>query len=297
MIEIMVAIVLLGIVVGALLGAVMQQQRFYDSASEVMEVRDNLRRIGDLLPAELRGAAPRDGDIIAMSDSAIEFRAPTGSSTICEFNLARTMIVVPPVSLQRDAGLTFWLSRPVMTDSMFIFDSQDSNPDTLLGRGIVAAPAAGTCPITSGFTSTAAEAAASITFLLDTPLPTSVPVGAPIRFFRRTRYSLYQSPTDNQWYLGFRDFVPGRAPQWSAIQPVAGPLLPYASQGATGLRFTYRDSVGTALTAQADAPRVRRIDIEVRAQSKTVIRAMGMTRTAAGLYQDSLFTSVAFRNY
>jgi prepilin-type N-terminal cleavage/methylation domain-containing protein len=297
MIEIMVAIVMLGVVVGALLTVVMEQQRFYDSASEVMEVRDNLRRAGDLLPAELRALAPRYGDIYEMQDSVIDFRSASGVSTVCAFNLANAMIVVPPVTLQSDAGLTSWVVRPVMTDSMFIFDSRGAGIDTMIGRQIVAAPAAGSCPMSTGFTSTAAEEAASVTFLLDTPLPNSVPIGAPVRFFRRARYSLYRKPTTGEWFLGYRDFVPGRAPQWSEIQPVAGPLLPYASQGASGLRFVYRDSVGTVLTAQADAPRVRRVDIEVRAQSRSIVRAMGMRRNAAGLYVDSLHTSVALRNH
>ncbi|HSJ64331.1 MAG TPA: prepilin-type N-terminal cleavage/methylation domain-containing protein [Gemmatimonadaceae bacterium] len=297
LIEVMVALVLLGLVVGALLTVVMHQQRFYDSASEVMEVRDNLRRTGDLLPSELRALAPRYGDIYAMSDSAIDFRSATGSSTICEFSNNRTMIIVPPTQLQTDAGLTSWLVRPVMSDSMFIFDSRDAGIDTMIGRGISAAPAAGSCAITSGFTSTSAEVNASVTFLLDSALPPSVPAGAPVRFFRRARYSLYRNPNDEFWYLGYRDFVPGRNPQWSAIQPVAGPLLPYNAQGASGLRFIYRDSAGTVLTSGADAPRVRRIDIEVRARSRAIVRAMGMTTNGAGLYTDSLFTSVALRNH
>lgn len=297
MVEIMVAIVLLGIVVGGLLAVVVEQERFYDGASDVMEVRDNLRRIGDLLPAEMRGMAPREGDLIVMSDSAIEFRAPTGAGVICTINLARTTITVPPPSLGSDAGLTAWSSRPVISDSMFVFDSRDSLPDTLVSRAITVAPTLGTCPNATGFTATAAEAAAATTFVLDIPLPPSVPVGAPLRFYRRVRYSLYRSASDGQWYLGYRDFVPARVPQWSAIQSVAGPLLPYASAGASGLRFTYRDSVGTALTAIADAPRVRRIEIEARAQTPGALRTAGAKRGAGGHYVDSLRTAVALRNY
>ena len=296
MVEVMVAIVLLGVVVGALLAVVMEQERFYDGASEVMEVRDNLRRVGDLLPAELRGVAPREGDIYAMADSMIDFRAPIGSSIICTINLARTTITLPPATLGSDAGLTSWATRPVVSDSLFVFDSRDTLIDTMIARRITVAPAVGVCPTTTGFTGTAAEAAAGITLVVDDTLPQSVPVGAPIRFHRRVRYSLYQAP-DQQWYLGYRDYVPSRIPQWSAIQPVAGPLMPYAASGATGLRFTYRDSVGTALTAIADAPRVRSIEIVSRAQSATVVRTAGATRSATGHYVDSVRTVVALRNY
>ncbi|HUF29231.1 MAG TPA: prepilin-type N-terminal cleavage/methylation domain-containing protein [Gemmatimonadaceae bacterium] len=297
LIEIMVAIVLLSIVVGGLLAVVMEQERFYDGATEVMDVRDNLRRIGDLIPAEMRGLAPLEGDLITMMDSAVEFRAPTGASIVCTIDLARLTITVPPVALQSDAGLTSWASAPLLSDSMFIFDSMDALPDTFIGRGIVAAPGIGVCPTTTGFTSNVTEAAGAVSFVLNSALPNSVPVGAPIRFFRRVRYSLYQSPTDRLWYMGYRDFVPSRSPAWSQIQAVAGPLMPYASSGATGLRFTYRDSDGTALTSAADAPRVRRIEIDARAQSATVMRTGGLKRSASGHYVDSLRTVVALRNY
>ncbi|MDQ3696940.1 MAG: prepilin-type N-terminal cleavage/methylation domain-containing protein [Gemmatimonadota bacterium] len=297
LIEMMVAIVLLSIVVGGLLTVVMEQQRFYDGAFEVMEVRDNLSRIGDLLPAEMRGMAPDEGDLITMMDSMVEFRAPSGASIICTISPTRNVVTLPPVGLQSDAGLTSWASAPLLSDSMFIFDSRDSLPDTLIARRIVLAPGVGVCPTTTGFTSTTTEEGGAITLVLDNSLPLSVPIGAPIRFFRRVRYSLFQSPTDQLWYLGYRDFVPSRAPQWSVVQAVAGPLKPYTPAGASGLSFTYRDSTGTALTAAADAPRVRRVEIIARAQSSTVIRTAGQTRAANGHYVDSLRTVVALRNY
>lgn len=296
MVEVMVAIVLLGVVVGALLAVVMEQERFYDGAAEVMEVRDNLRRIGDLLPAEIRGMAPEQGDIYAMTDSMIDFRAPFGSSVICTINAARNVITLPPATLASDAGLTSWVSAPVLSDSIFVFDSRDTLTDTMIARRIIAATTLGSCPTTSGFTSSALEAARGISVALDDTLPTSVPTGSPIRFFRRVRYSLYQA-SDRLWYLGYRDFVPARSPQWSEIQAVAGPLMPYASSGATGLRFTYRDSTGTALTSALDAPRVRSIEIMARAQSDVEVRSRGVKTASGGKYVDSLRTVVALRNY
>jgi hypothetical protein len=61
--------------------------------------------------------------------------------------------------------------------------------------------------------------------------------------------------------------------------------------------LTYRDSSGTTLTAAADAPRVRQIEIMARAQSRTVVRTSGATRSATGHYVDSLRAVVALRNY
>lgn len=295
MIELMVAIVMLTLVVGGLLGVVMGQQRFYDSASEVMEVRDNLRRIGVLLPSEMRAIAPLEGDIYQMTDSMLDFRVPIGTAIVCQ--VSSSWFTIPPLALSTDAGLTSWNTPPVQGDSITIFDSRDSLTDTTLYRQINATPSAGGCPMTSGFTTTLAEAAASITLNVSPSLSgTTVRPGSPIRFWRRAKYSLYQAP-DQRWYLGYRDYVPGRNPAWSNIQPVAGPLMPYRTSGPTGLRFTYRDSTGAAVTALADAPRVRRIDIEVRAQSSVPVRTSGFNRNAAGYYVDSLLAVVAVRNH
>jgi hypothetical protein len=229
-------------------------------------------------------------------DSMVDFRAPTGASVICTISPGRNTITIPPAALTSDAGLTSWATPPVMSDSLFIFDSRDTLTDTMIARRVTVAPVLGACPTSTGFTSTVTEAASALTLVLDDTLSTSVPVGAPIRFYRRVRYSLYEAP-DRKWYMGYRDFVPTRSPQWSAVQPVAGPLMPYSSTGATGLRFTYRDSTGTALTSALDAPRVRRIEIVARAQSATVVRTAGTKRSANGHYVDSLRTVVALRNY
>ncbi len=58
LIEIMVSLTLLGIVVGALLNTIISQQRFYVSAADIIEMRDNVRQAGDVLPMELGGVAP-----------------------------------------------------------------------------------------------------------------------------------------------------------------------------------------------------------------------------------------------
>jgi prepilin-type N-terminal cleavage/methylation domain-containing protein len=297
LIEVMVTLTLIGIVVGTLLTVITRQQRFFGSAADVMELHDNLRQIGDLLPAELRGLSPRYNDLVTMSDSMIEARVATGSSIVCDTLPGRSTIILPPATLSTDAGLTSWANAPVQGDSLFVFDPRAALPDTMLKYTITGAPGVGACPLVTGFTKTAAEAVNGIRLTLDRPLSATTPRGAPIRFFRRVKYSLYQSPTDGQWYLGYRDFIASRAPQWSAIQPVAGPLLPYAT-AASGLQLQYFDSAGTALALSSQAPQVRRIDVIARAQSRSKMRTPGLgAATASGYYRDSIRVTVALRNY
>ncbi|MBC7788507.1 MAG: prepilin-type N-terminal cleavage/methylation domain-containing protein [Anaerolineae bacterium] len=298
LIEIMVSLTLLGIVAGALLTTVISQQRFYLSAAEIIEMRDNLRQAGDLLPMELRGVAPAvPGEITAMLDTALEFRAPTGASVVCTVSLARTTITIPPLALAVRSGLTTWMSPPVQGDSLFILDPNGALADVYRGHAITSNPSVGSCPQAPvGFTNSVAEANAGVQLSIFPPLSATTPVGVPIRFVRRVRYSLYRSAADMQWYLGYRDFVGTRAPQWSSIQPVSGPFLPYAAGGLGGLNFTYRDSLGTAITALIDANRVRRVEMMVRAQSRTAVRTSGLSKKITGYYRDSVNVTIALRN-
>ena len=297
LVEVMVTLTLTGLVVGTLLSVVVRQQRFAGAAADVLEMRDNLRQIGDLLPMELRGLAAPAGDLIALSDSAIDFRQSTGAAIVCDMNADRTMIVLPPTILSTDAGLTSWITAPVRGDELFVLDPAGALPDTMTRHTVNAAPTTGTCPIGTAFTRTAAEAASGVSVAITPALSPTTPRGAPVRFFRRARYSLYLSPSDGQWYLGYRDFNAARLPQWSAIQPVAGPLLPYASDGTGGLRFQYYDAAGAAVTNSAQAAQVRRIDVIARAQTRSPVRTVGLGRTRNGYIRDSARITIALRNY
>lgn len=307
LIEIMVATALVGIVSAGILTVVVRQQRFYASASELIEVRDNLRTVAAVLPTELRSVAPREGDLepklgTTLADSAIEYRATLGTSVLCARPTA-SEIIVPPYGANGDAGLTSWVSPPAVGDSLWIFKPGDVTaspvvPDSMIPYRITAITS-GTCPTATGFTANSTEAAAGVRYTLNTNLrnASQMPVGMPIRFLRRVRYSIYLSATDNRWYLGFRDHNPARASPWSAIQPVAGPLLPYATSGPSGLSIAYFDSAGTVLTAVADADRVRRVHFTIRAETETPVRTAGLSNTVNAPIRDSLRISVALRNY
>ena len=297
LIEAMVTLTLIGIIVGTLLDVVMRQQRFAGAANDVMEVRDNLRQIGDLFPMELRAVTPAEGDIFVMSDSAIEFRQSAGVSVVCDTLPGRTTVILPPTALATDAGITSWIAAPAVGDELYIFDPRGELPDTLIRYTVAAAPTPGPCLPASGFTTTAAEGAGGLMIAIAPQLSPTTPKGAPVRFVRRARYSLYVSPSDGGWYLGFRDFNASRLPQWSAIQPVAGPLLPYAAAGAGGLRFQYFDANGVPLTLAAQSTQVRRIDITARAQTRSPVRTWGFGRTPGDYVRDSVRVSIALRNY
>lgn len=295
LVEVMVALTLFGLVVGAILVAITGQQRFASGASAVMEMRDNLRQAADILPMELRGLAPKEaGELTAMLDSAIEFRGTAGTGVVCAINAARTAFVVPPRTLGSSAGLTAWAATPSSGDSLFILDPRGTLTDTLRAFAITATPATASCPTSTGFTATAAEAATGVQFTVSPAISATILVGSPVRFWHRVRYSLYKSATDNKWYMGYRDFNAVRVPQWSSIQPVSGPFLAHAANSAGGIAFTYRDSVGNSI-ALANVARLRRITVVARTQTSIKIRASGLA-SAQGYQKDSVLFGVALRN-
>jgi hypothetical protein len=148
---------------------------------------------------------------------------------------------------------------------------------------------AGVCPIATGLTTTAGEAAAAITLNLDHALTATTPVGAPIRIVRRARYELYQEASGN-WYLGYYDCIKARVPACTSLAPVAGPYVPPNVGGTGGIVFSFRDSTG-AVTATTTL--VRRVDLVARAQTAQEIHTAGYKR---GQMTDSTFASIAPRN-
>jgi prepilin-type N-terminal cleavage/methylation domain-containing protein len=293
LIELIVAIVLLAIVAGGMMGIIVRQQRFYSGSSGVLETRGSVRDGVAMLTSDLRSLSPSKGDIYAMGRTFIDFRLVTGAATACTISVDRKSVTVPPLVLSTNTGLTSWIAAPQNGDSVFVYDADTSvnssddkwDPDQLSS----AATGSANCPTTSGFTTTAGEAGSGFLIPINTALPSTVSVGAAMRFFRRARYQLFQA-SDNLWYLGFYDCLPTRTPACTTLEPVSGPYLPAANSGTSGLELTYYDSTG-AVTA--DSSKVRRLGIVTRAQSRSIIHTPGR---AQGFYQDSLSVFLAVRN-
>ncbi|MGH7695898.1 MAG: hypothetical protein ACRENH_13005, partial [Gemmatimonadaceae bacterium] len=133
------------------------------------------------------------------------------------------------------------------------------------------------------------------TWLLTLREPIAIPEGAPLRFTRTARFSLYKA-SDGRWYLGARDWN-GDAERFNSIQPVAGPLQAYsANPSESGLLFVYRDASGTQLPRPADGARIASITVTSRAVSDAPVRVRGLASAANGRYADSSSITVALRN-
>lgn len=300
LIELIVAGTLAAIVGATLMFTLRRQERFYGSATEVMRLRSQLRDAADVLVADIRGAAVSRYGLALMTDTALELYTTLGSSVVCATPAGRTLFL-PPGTLASGAVLTSLLASPDTGDLALLYSIPGGDPDSAqwIESRISAfgtRSLASSCPSSTGFTS-ALDAAAGKTgyavTLLANP-PREVRKGAPVRFIRRARYSLYRS-SDGNWYLGYRRCNSVGPSICSTIQPVSGPYLPHARTGASsaGISFRYFDSGAAELFDVSQSTSVARIDVVLRGETA---RAVSLVGDARQRYRDSAIVSVSPRN-
>ena len=96
--EMLFVLVIFGLVAGATMRIIVRQQKFYAGTTDLMAMRNTLRDLGEAIPTDLRGISSIGGDILSMSDSAIDFRLPTGITVICTIGALRTTVVGLPTA-------------------------------------------------------------------------------------------------------------------------------------------------------------------------------------------------------
>ena len=299
LIELLISMVLMSLVAGAIVKVLLRQQRFYNSTNDLINTRQQIRQAAGMLPADLRGISSVGGDITLMSDSALEFRSVFGSSVVCANTLGKLSTV--PRVLARNSAMTNWSRLPVVGDSLLVYNDSLSfaaTDDAWMRHQITAVtPVTGNvangCPAASGLAQAGDLTANNPSYQLTLSPAASgrILVGSAMRFFRRVRYRMYKD-TDNQWYLGFYDCLPGRLPAaCNPTQSIAGPFQPYAVNGTSGVQFAYYDLTG-AVTA--NPLQVARISLIVRGQSASLLNLSG---AGATVFRDSLRIEIGLRNF
>jgi prepilin-type N-terminal cleavage/methylation domain-containing protein len=286
MIELLVALVLLGIVSTAIYRVLVNNQRLYMAQTQRIDLSQNIRAANTILSAEFRELDAFDGDIIAMAPDSVVIRGMRWLSFVC----------VPPVLTGNNLGNQmiirgrqvgdpmFFGSRYIneTTDSLLIY--LDGNQTTRLDDYYVPArlsatpgnqqcPAVGAIPAQPG-----TRIVFDGNFIFGTNIAGAITVGAPVRGFERVKYRLYRPAGDTSWYVGFQ-------PGGQTIQPLIGPLL------TNGLTFQYFNAAGAVTAVRTQ---VARIDVTVRARTTAQVRAGGQAARRAIV--DSITFSVALRN-
>ena len=269
--ETLVATVLAGVVVAALYGVVLRAQRLSRAQPQILDVQRGVRAVALLLPAELRELDPSDGDIVALSDTAVTVKAARAHGIVCgEPDVAGGRVTVS------DRLLYSFRAVDATRDSVLLFREGDTlvaTDDRWLRAGVTGAGTAA-CPDGAPGTRLTVTPAGGTADL------EGVHAGAPLRTFEMVRYRLYEDGS-HAWWLGLQT----HSGAWSATTPLAGPL-----RARDGLRFAFVDAGGLPT---GSAPAVRRILLSVRGRSR---RAIDVAGRRAGPFEDSVFTSVSLRN-
>ncbi len=274
LIELMIAIVLAGIVLGSIYSTLQNNQRFYRSESQVLDVQQGVRAVAQLLPSELREVDAVAGDIVAMGTDSITIRALRNTYFVCAPpSVASGKIIV------RNDRIYGYRSVDPARDRVLVF--REGNPnimsdDQWVDFTILNANSSGACTDGSG-TGTNFNLSGT-TSQLD-----SVTVGSPVRTYEEITYRLYVDSAGVGW-LGVENYVNG---SWTTVAPVAGPL-----NSTGGIALSYYDSTGTAT---ATATSVAQIQLLVRGMSAAPIQIQGR-RANLQKYQDSMTVRVALRN-
>src|SRR5204863_642956 len=225
MVELLVALVLLGLVSAALYRVLVNNQRLYMAQTQRIDLSQNIRAAANILPAELREIDASEGDIVSMTPTRLEIRAMRWLGFTC----------VAPVMGGGVNGLTmvirggapgqplFYGARGMNTasDTMLIYyvGDQTTRNDDYWARGTFTgvAPVAQNCP------GVPVQTGRLVTFDLNllglgVNQAGAIPVGAPVRGYEHVIYQLYRPAGDTSWYIGFQ-------PAGGTMQPLVGPVL------------------------------------------------------------------------
>ena len=271
--ELLVALVVASIVLASVCSALLGAQRFYRAQAQVLEVQQNVRVVAQVLSQEIRGLDAGDGDIVAMSDTAITLKAPRALGVTCAApDVARGVLIV------RNSLTSGLRAVDPARDSVLVFrdgDPSSATDDRWLRSSLAATGSAACADGAAGSRLTLGGIVGGLAQL------DSVGPGSPIRAFEVVRYRLYRDG-EGLWWLGTQSFTGGG---WSVTSPIAGPLRP-----RDGVAFAYADAADQPVSSPLA---VRLVRVVVRGRSSAPIRSVGRP---AGTYQDSAVVAVFLRN-
>jgi prepilin-type N-terminal cleavage/methylation domain-containing protein len=274
LIEILIALVVMGIVTASIYKLLNDNQRLSRAQAEQVGLQSNVRTGSLVVLNELRelntvsgGAAAQNDIIDPLAVDAIRYRAARGLGFVCQAPS------ITEIRIRKNTYSGFRL--PASTDHLYLFSegaSEDrSDDDTwvqVLGPLAVTENPAGCGAGIPGYV---------ITFPV--ALIPATPVRTPVRFYEIMELRLHVA--DGRSWLGANPVSAG-----GGVQPMLGPLT-----AGDGFRLEYLNSAGGTTT---DKNAVRAIKVTVRGETDQAVRQNGAG--AYGRPRDSLVTQVLLRN-
>ena len=267
LVEMLVAMVVVGIVGAALIRLLSNQQRLSVTQVEQAMLQSNVRVGTQVLASELQemGSDVDSVDLVTANASSVTYRAMRTLGFACAVSSSQ-------VKIRTDR--LYGTRLPVAgQDNLLLFVEKD--PDISSDDRWRAFPITSVTPGSCG----GGVQAITLGTSLDSASNADVLVEAPVRTFETMEIApVTQGGVD---YLGARSVSAGQA-----LQAVAGPLQ------TGGLSIAYYDSLGNVTSTLA---RVRSISITLRGRSDRAVRAGGTSATVQPV-QDSLVRWVTLRN-
>jgi prepilin-type N-terminal cleavage/methylation domain-containing protein len=268
LVEILIALVIMGVVTGAVLRLLNTSQRLSRAQAEQVTLQSNVRTGSLVVPNELRelntvlaGAADQN-DVTVAEPDRIEYRAMRGLGFVCQ----------APGATDLRLAKSSWtgLRAPDATrDDLYLFidgDPDDDGDDSWLQVDLTAVVDSD-CGGAPAYRLTAAAFPA-------------VPLNTPVRLFELMRLELYADAA-GEWWLGAQSVSGGEI----APQPMLGPLTD------DGFALEYLGSNGNPT---ADLTAIKSIRVTVRGLTDEAVRAGGSG--AMGHPEEALVTQVLLRN-
>jgi prepilin-type N-terminal cleavage/methylation domain-containing protein len=246
LVELLVALTLAAIVLGAATTSLLRQQRTHLVIRSAASADLQRRAALGVLASQLAGLDAAAGDLVTgqITDTAIQVRAPVAASIACATGIGSTLFAT---ETDGSAAITGASSPPAAGDSLWW-----RGDSVWIGREI-AATSNGSIPCTlAGMGGSALQV-----YINERD---TIQANVPLRVTRQTRYALYRSG-DGTWQLGSREWS-AATNVFAAPQPFAGPFIQKIAGRKTG--FRYFDDAGVELTGTSgpiDATRIVRIRI------------------------------------
>jgi prepilin-type N-terminal cleavage/methylation domain-containing protein len=271
LIEVLIALVIMGVVTGAIYRLLNTSQRLSLAQAEQVSLQSNVRTGSLVVPNELRelntvvgGSLEQNDIILPLADDAITYRAMRGLGFVCQAPVAGEL----RIARSTWTGLGNPAGKPYHA---YLFDDKDPDDDADDGWLRV--------DIT-GVTASACGAAAAFRLATAAAIPAAVKIYTPVRLYEVMELKLY-SDADGEWWLGARSVSAGEVD----LQPVLGPLT------AEGFKLAYLDSNGDETAVEKD---IKSIRVTVRGLTEDAVRQGGSG--AMGHPEDVLVTQVLLRN-
>lgn len=285
MVELLVAMVISGILVGVIFQVIGGNSRFVSMQSAREEVQQNSRAAVDLISSDLRAGSP--AGLIEMQPNSVRLYVPRAWGILCDDvapSTTNVWAIFPAGTIPPEFSITAqspqWgiavhqTADPTVTTNQYRFVS-----------AVTAATSANPCANVQP-NATASHVALGFSKSNGSFIDGTITVraGTPVMIFEEVRYDVAQPIGSSDFWI--RRMVGYSGSNTPNMQPMAGPV-----PSAEALKFTYLQADGA--TEAASAAQVRQVGIDLTTQSRSRTMQNGQLRPQQ---TDSTRVDVFLRN-